>query len=458
LELDLTYQYVSALLGPSDTTATQAYLDNNKDNEEEQNKLPKNDKYTKGNKSTQSKFVAQLSVDSPLSTIASIAESIKPGAGDQLPSWVGNIEVNPSGATEASPAVELEFSTKSTTDPTEEGNVSVLTLWLNIDGFNMTLVQYHGASQKGPSGAKGPVKRILRISVDQIPLIQDVPLVGQLPQPFDNLEYVWVEDDSVVDGNVPKGITSAELDSITSQMPSNIPPFLVMDTSGTKSATNPGLALEAGHHFIVIAKGKVVLDHVFHADKASTAKATPTAPPSPGTLTPPPPPPPPTQSTTPSDAPPTKGHALVEVGPLSVTALTFQYKNNSLIISVDATLNLGPLTFSVIGFTLQLDLSEIDQLSHLADVVKRGLISASLHGIEVGVQQGPLTLKGIFIHDIVGDTEKYSGGIAVSFTAWQILAIGQYTIKSANASSSGFRAVFVYVFYTPSSLLLYIRN
>lgn len=443
LELDLTYQYISALLGPSETTATQVYLDDHKDNEGEKKKLPKNDKYTKGNRSTQSKFFAQLSVTSPHSTIASIAESIKKGAGDQLPSWVGNIEVNPSAATEASPTVELEFSTKSATDPTEKGNTSVLTLWLSIDGFTFTFVQYQGARKKvAPAGTKRIVKRLLRISVDQIPMIKDVPLVGQLPQPFDNLEYVWVEDDSVAADNTKKGITSTELQKITSQMPSNIPQFQVKETNDQKSETNPDLALEAGHHFIVIAKGKVILDHVFHTDKASTTKPTPPPPPPPGTHPLPPPPPPP--PTAPSEATPTKGHALVEAGPLSVSALTFQYKNNSLIITVDATLKLGPLTFSVIGFTLELKLSEINQLSHLADVVKRGLISATLHGIEVGVQQGPLSLEGVFIHDVVVDTEKYSGGIVVNFKAWQVLAIGQYTIKSASEGKSGFRAVFVY--------------
>ncbi|KAH8879234.1 hypothetical protein GQ53DRAFT_855007 [Thozetella sp. PMI_491] len=140
---------------------------------------------------------------------------------------------------------------------------------------------------------------------------------------------------------------------------------------------------------------------------------------------------------------PTKGSTSQQAGPLSISALTFQFKNPSLVISVDATLDLGPLSFSVIGFTLSIDLTQV-KLDDLSTIVTKRLIHPSLHGIEVGVNKAPLTLEGVFIHDDEGDVETYSGGIAVGFEAWQVLAIGQYMIKSASATSDGFRAVFVY--------------
>jgi hypothetical protein len=450
LELDLSYQYVSALLNANQKTATQVYLDDNKANDDELNKLPEKDKYTTGNTQKQSKFIAKLSVSSPGSNIAKIAESIKKGAGDQLPSWVGNIVVNPVTSDGSPPTAELEFSTQSG----QSGTTSVLTLWLSIAGFTFTFVQYQGPKPAGaPAGTKAPVKRVLRISVDQIPMMKEIPLVGQLPQPFDHLVYLWVEDDSP--GQDLKGITSPELASIQAQMPTDIPQFQVMES---KDKTGDKPALEAGHHFVVIVKGKVVLDHVFHSTQASKPKAN-TGSNAGGTnsLT--------TSSSTsgsavgsggagnsgsavtaPSEAKPTKGHTQADVGPLSISALTLQYKNGSLFISVDATLKLGPLTFSVIGFRIEVVLSGVKQLSDLANIVKEGLIHATLHGIEVGVQQGSLALEGVFIHDVIGDTETYSGGIAVSFKEWQVLAIGQYTIKSASAGKDGFRAVFVYVF------------
>jgi hypothetical protein len=99
-----------------------------------------------------------------------------------------------------------------------------------------------------------------------------------------------------------------------------------------------------------------------------------------------------------SEAWPTKGSTTTSAGSLSISALTLQYKKGHLIVTVDATLKLGQLTFSVIGFALDITLSGV-KLDHLADIVTHGLISASLPGMEVGVQQGPLTLNGVFIHD-----------------------------------------------------------
>ncbi len=102
LEMDLSYQYVSTLLGPEDSTATSEYLKHNPDG----GKLPSNpdDHFTAGATDTtpgstgnkvRSKFVARLSVTSQGSKISDIAESIKPGAGSALPPWVGDIVVDP---------------------------------------------------------------------------------------------------------------------------------------------------------------------------------------------------------------------------------------------------------------------------------------------------------------------------------------------------------------------------
>ncbi len=455
LEMDLSYQYVSTLLGPTDSTATSQYLDANPDG----GKLPSNpdDHFTTGakdntpggkNNKVQSKFVASLSATSPGSTVASIAESIKPGAGDALPEWVGGIQVNPKTASGDAPIAELEFSSVQTKNDGETGNVSVLTFWLSIDGFTLTFVQFKTAGQKSGATTKpGTVKRILRISVDQIPLMNDIPLISELPQPFDHLEYLWVEDESTGVDPTLQGITRAELAQIGDQYPDNIPPLQVKDSKPPQSSTTPDIVLQAGHHFLVVVKGKVILDHVFHADRANTQPPTDSGKSADtGTTTDSGKPSVKEASTEvkPAEPPPTSGSTKTSAGPLSVSGLTFQFKNPSLFVTVDATLQLGPLNFSVIGFTLEIELSKV-KLDNLAAIVTQGLIHVSLHGIECGVNQGPLTLEGVFIHDVTATTETYSGGIAVAFTAWQVLAVGQYTIKKAVAGADGFRAVFVYV-------------
>jgi hypothetical protein len=107
--------------------------------------------------------------------------------------------------------------------------------------------------------------------------------------------------------------------------------------------------------------------------------------------------------------------------------MTFQY--------VSASMNKGDVTAA--GVHLQ------DNLDNLAAITTGEVISISLHRIAVRIAEGPLTLKGVYMHDEDEMTEKYSGGIAVGFKVWQELAVGQYTIKKPTAGNSGFRSASV---------------
>ena len=435
LELDMSFQYVSANMKSGDVTAAGVYANENPDD----GKLPADPSArqvtAKGGKDTFVKFVAALRLSSPGATIASVAESIVPGAGDSLPAWIGDIVVNPQNAMGVTyPTAELEWNIGNNGG----GETSILTLWVSIAGFNFTFVQYKAIAPKVGATSTVPLtKRILRIGVDQIPLMEDIPLVGQLPQPFDSLEYLWVDDETLK----PEGITRQELDLINSKMPQDIPSF---QTKKATKAEKPGdFVLPAGHHFVVIAKRQVVLDHVFNTSRketedpekpaALTGADLGTTPPSNHT---------PATIKAPATPQPSKGNLESKAGPLSISALTLEYKSNALIITVDATLALGPISFSVIGFEIKVQLSKIN-LDNLAAIITDHLVSISLHGIAVGVAKGPLTLKGVFMHDEDQVMEKYSGGIAVGFKVWQILAVGQYTIRKPTVGNNGFRSVFV---------------
>lgn len=148
------------------------------------------------------------------------------------------------------------------------------------------------------------------------------------------------------------------------------------------------------------------------------------------------------------EVPATKGDTDKQAGPLSISELTVQYKQGSLFVGVDATL-VGPVTFSIIGFTIKLDLSRV-QLNDLSAIITEGLVSVSIHGLDAAVNKEPLTLAGVFIHDITNDatgntiTESYRGGIAVGFKAWEVLAVGEYAIVTTKTPSSEFKSVFVY--------------
>ena len=417
--------------------------------------------YSKGTNTISSwNFEALLRTGSPSSTIASIAESIVPGSSEKLPEFVGSIPVAPNASQAGSPVCLLKFGSD---DDTENGRSSLLSVWLSIAGFSLTFVQYQ---TRAKLNEKSVVKRVLRISVDQIPMMNKIPIIGEMPQPFDHLAYLWVEDDSskltgleAVD-STRLGISRAELEDIKSLYPPEIPPFQVRESASAKKdqaetsnddskspvqskGSQPvDIALAHGHHFVVVVGGTVVLDHVFNTNRKDS-QDTPADTPS-------------DQGNTGNDshhnnntnaaktpeAQPTKGTTKTSAGPLSINALTLQYKQGHLIVSVDATLKLGPLTFSVIGFALDINLKGV-KLHHLADIVAKGLIEASLHGMEVGLSQGPLTLKGVFVHDKSAVGESYRGGIAVGFKAWQVLAVGEYFIHLDANGKEDYKAVFV---------------
>lgn len=89
------------------------------------------------------------------------------------------------------------------------------------------------------------------------------------------------------------------------------------------------------------------------------------------------------------------------------------------------------------------------KLDSLADIIKKKLVTVSIHGLAAGVDKPPLTLKGVFIHDTTatgnggGSIESYRGGIAVGFKAWKILAVGEYAIVTLTKDGPQFKSVFV---------------
>ena len=235
LELDMSYQYVSAL---------------NKGKSAAQIKW--GDTPPVSAPTTLWAFEASLRVNSPSATIASVAESIVPGSAVKLPNFVGQISVAPQYDPTNSP-IKLRYSG-------DDAGGSILTVWVSIESFNLTFIQY-----RTPGGNHGANKKILRISVDQIPLLDKVPLVNQLPQPFDHLIYLWVEDDD----NTTGGFTRALLSGINNNLASeNIPAIQFKETK--KTQTNNDLLLPEGHHFLIITNGIVVLDHLFHASASDT--------------------------------------------------------------------------------------------------------------------------------------------------------------------------------------------
>lgn len=117
---------------------------------------------------------------------------------------------------------------------------------------------------------------------------------------------------------------------------------------------------------MLVNRSTVILDHTFSNADATSTPSGMTDPSNPST---------PAGNVDPG---PTKGAIDKKFPLLSITALSLLYKRGALGISVDATVKLGPITFSLIGFSMKIVLSTLNlkDLGSVEPVV-------DIHGLEV---------------------------------------------------------------------------
>jgi hypothetical protein len=399
LELDLYYQYVTPAV-TSQSASSLAWAGGGQP--AEASTLPPGTPWI---------FEAFLGSTSPTSTIQSIITSISP-SGPTLPGFVGTIPVNPASGGNSPGKLRLEKV---------DGDL-VLVIQLALADLDFTYISIGS-------------KTVFRISVDQIPLIDSIPLISKLPQPFDSLLYLYLSDSANV------GLTASDLGTVNKQLGDLNIPLLATKSNNTAASDAP--VLYAGHHFMVLQKGDVVLDHVFSDANANSTDPTATAAPAVAPAT--------SNalvvraaaaSTDSSDAAaPTKGNLDVQLPFLSISAITLQFKQASLYIDIDATMMLGPISCSVIGFEVVLHLSQVT-LNDLSKMLTNGFITFGIHGLAVSIDESPLEIAGVFIHDTVGSVERYMGGVSIGFEEWQFTAVGAYELITD--PSGNYKSVFVY--------------
>jgi hypothetical protein len=118
-------------------------------------------------------FDAFLSAHSKDATLEEIFESIDDGI--NLPGFIGKIKVPASDS--ASPLISLKIKKDDIKD------VVVFDLQVQLDILKFSSIQIIDG---------GDTKRILRLSIGPLPIIDSIPLVTLLPQPYQELEYCWV--------------------------------------------------------------------------------------------------------------------------------------------------------------------------------------------------------------------------------------------------------------------------
>lgn len=317
-----------------------------------------------------------------------------------------------------------------------------LLLRLRFGGDDLGLSLAFAQLQSTDWGADARPKRLVKVALVGLPAV-DVPLVGNITQPFDQLYFLWVQDPpprTAAAAGKPRvaGLTRKDVQQINEGFEADNK-LIVKDKF--KEPTPADLLLGAGCHVAVIIKddaGKktCLLSYEFMKPKPSTAPAPPALLSSddgvhalallPGGA---------------DKAEDDSGSSATaplkkKAGPLSISSIGLKYKDKKIRIQLDATFDLGPLAFSLIGFSIGVDIKTLDELPSL---------DAQVEGLAAVFNKPPLTIAGVIRHGNTGELDYYAGGLVVGFVPYQFVAAGFYgTATPQAAGGSPFTSVFVF--------------
>ncbi|KAF5621335.1 uncharacterized protein FTJAE_11364 [Fusarium tjaetaba] len=271
---------------------------------------------------------------------------------------------------------------------------------------------------------KAPPAKILRFSLPQIPDVSDVPVVGTLAPPVDEVAVLWTNRD----------ITMYEATALAQNAFSSDLPLLFNQFSPEDSNIKPGdvIALAKGCHLQLAAtiqgKQSLLLDHVVGEAQTKSPKITPSSPTSSKAPSRSISPAPslkkgnPSNSTSPSS---TVAPMSKQAGPLSISSVALQMSSDFTSISLvfTATLRIGPLDFTLIDLGLSLDLTSIKSFSNFSQL----RFTPTLSGLALAIEKSPsLEIEGLFAKEVDKNSTRYVGGLKASFETWGALAVGMY--------------------------------
>ncbi|ORY08606.1 hypothetical protein BCR34DRAFT_603464 [Clohesyomyces aquaticus] len=413
IELGLFYQYTSAIATRSSSPAANSVAEPPPGRKPE---LPA----IQGDKKPAWRFDAFLKTSEAKATIGSIIDSVvghgssgeNEEASDKLPAFVRDIQISPSESSEKGDLISLQISK---TNPTPGITETLFFLKVNISAVKFDIVQVaRVVSTKSDAKTLIPPKRIIRTSVGQIPFLKMLPVIKELPQPFQLLEYVWVAG--------TEGLNQGEVENINSHAGS-IP---ILHYKAIESQMTPGSTgnngnltpvITSGHHFIVINNDRVVLAHDFTPSKPrakNPAKLMAEASDAPSVQ----------PETGPS--PPTVGALTKQTKFLTINGISLQYKADLLWLFISAKVALGPIELDLIGFGIGISLQEVtlDNLNveHVLKSIRR-----DLRGLAVSFNRPP----------------RWRG---IGFEPYYFAAVGEYAVVKAQIKDhqDAYKSVLIY--------------
>ena len=340
-------------------------------------------------------------------SVNSILSSVVDGI--DLPDFVGNVLIDPSSSNSPLFSFHVEKSTPQGDDPA----YLVFTTSLHIEALEFVFSQYRNLSW--PDGTSP--KRFIKVTLASLPPT-NIPIIDKLEQPFDEAYFLWVQDESG-QGSEP-GLTRAEVEMLIAEQATGASALLFKDDKRTPAATD--VVITAGFHFVLVLNVNgtptVVLDYPFGSSTSSPQEMLIA------------------DDQTSSDDGSTKAPLAKSFGPLSISNIGLQYKNQHLIVLLDATFKLGPIELTLLGFGLDLDFSQGATLQKLPG------IGFQLMGMGVLFNNPPVMIAGLFEHYVTEQLDLYLGGIGVAFEPYLFAAQGAYGIVTINGGQ--FKTFFVF--------------
>lgn len=306
-------------------------------------------------------------------------------------------------------------------EKTDKGDCVFFRLRVNLpDGIAFTFVQFQ---QKDTGGKQKAPKRVVRLSLAGLPSISGVPMVGTMTVPVDEIDYVWVHDESVEKA----GLTYKEVSLLNQEVLNGRKEALRFEPHSKDQARDNDVVLEAGSHFIVVFKGSVILDYCFGRPEPGSSDILALA----------------LKDTKQGDqgpsGPTTKSPVKYTIGPLSVSNFGLKFHNNVLSVILDATLVAGPVSFEFLDLTISLDVSRAN-LHQLNSLVP----SVSLNGMGIQIDTPPVIVMGLLHHQQSDAGDEWIGGLSVEVEPYSIMATGGFGTFHDQISGGTFHTLFVY--------------
>lgn len=300
----------------------------------------------------------------------------------------------------------------------------------NIGHLHIQFSQLHSTAW----AKTAPSKRLFKAAINDFAAIKlEIPLIGTLTQPLDELYFLFVQDPArpSAPGQMT-GLTRADIAQLNSGLGDQL---LVADKIKPELQKSTDLLVASGCHFaVIIRNGKgermCLLSYGFFkssqppsstaiTDSASGVRSSARR----------------SEDDMDDGGPSAQAPYKKVAGPLAISNVGLAYKNKKLSIAFDATFQLGPIGFSLLGFSLSTEFETLDKLPN---------IGVNINGLAASFDRSPLTIAGIIVHGNDGLMDYFTGGLIIGFRPYQFQAAGFYGVVTLGGSNNDFQSVFIF--------------